>query len=104
MLARAAYDAALDVPEVAEVRSSWPGRVTHDRDDLVEGVVCVAQSDGRYEVTLYLTVHPVPLRALAGRVRSQVIESAEYAGLAEELGRVDIVIEDLASDSREGVG
>lgn len=97
LLARLARDAALGVGGVASVGPRpVPGRATHDGEERLEGVVCTAEPDGRYGVTLYLGAEPVRLQELAGRVRANVVAAADRAGVRHELGAVDVVVDDLA--------
>lgn len=96
-LARLARDAALRVPGVASVGPRpAPGRATLDGGERLEGVVSAAEPGGRYGVSLYLGVEPVPLHELADRVRAAAAAAAERHGLGAELGPVHVVIDDLA--------
>ena len=61
----------------------------------VDGVVCVALPDGRYQVSVHLVAAMVALRPLADAVRTRVERDAAVAGLADRLGPVDIAVEDV---------
>ncbi len=95
-LARVARDAALGVRGIAVVGPDMrPDRATFDAGEMLRGVVCAADSGGRYGVALYVGAEPLPLYALADAVRGAVATAAERNDLAAELGRIDIMIDDL---------
>jgi hypothetical protein len=100
-LARLARDAALRVPGVASVGPrAAPDQATLDGDQRLEGVVAAAEPGGRYGLSLYLGVEPVPLHDLGERVRAAVGKAAERDGLGSELGPVDVVIHDVVEPGR----
>ena len=68
----------------------------------VDGVVCAALPGGRYQATVHLVVAMVPLRPLADAVRARVQRDVTIAGLAERLGPVDIVVEDVRMPAELG--
>jgi hypothetical protein len=95
-LARAALQAALAVPGV--VRGEAGGgvpRVTLDATGRLDGVLAVAQPDGRYAIELRLVARLVPLQALAEAVRARVRTAAARAELDASLGEVDVEFADL---------
>jgi len=98
-VARAAREAVLGVDGVVDVTAGPLGRrITPDRNDAVAGVVATALPDGGYELALHLVAQPLPLHALADRVRQEV-----RTGLAEVLpevgiGPVSVAFEDLKGD------
>jgi len=59
-----------------------------------------AVPDGRFGVALRLVCELVPLRPLAEEVRSRIVTAASSAGLGEELGPLDIAIDDLVTAAR----
>jgi hypothetical protein len=61
----------------------------------VDGVVCAALPDGRYGVSVHLVAGMVALRPVADAVRARVAREAAAVGLADRLGPVDIVVEDV---------
>lgn len=98
-LARAALDAALEIPGVAGSTTGPLGAyVTGVGSARLPGVLAVAGAGGRYEVTLWLIGRPVDLVALADAVRDGVHRAAEEAGLLDRLGPIDVRWADLATD------
>jgi hypothetical protein len=96
-LARVALEAALGTRGVRSAHSGPAGRhATFDGVHRLEGVVCVADADGRYSLDLRLVGSFVPLYPLAERVRARVEERVAGAGLADLLGPVNVRFEDLA--------
>jgi len=95
-LARTALLAALAVPGVVQgdAGGNVP-RVTVDASGRLDGVLAVAQPDGRYEIQLRLVTELVPLIALAETVRGRVRSAAERAGLGASLGEIDVEFADL---------
>ena len=101
-LARLAVDGALGVTGVAAPYAGPDGRwATPDRDGAVAGAVVVAVGDGRYEVALHLIARPVPLHALADRVRDAVRDAAAKAGASDALGPVPVFWEGIADFEEE---
>jgi hypothetical protein len=97
-VARVALGAALTVDGVTAGSGGPLGlRVTQSGSERLVGVVSAADASGGYAVTLHLVVRVVPLGPLAERIRSQVGAQISAAGLADELARLDIVFEDIAS-------
>jgi hypothetical protein len=105
-VARAAREAALGVEGVAEVTAGPLSRwVTPDRNDPVRGVVVTALPGGAYELALYLVAEPVPLHALADRVRERARGAVTEAAPGLRLGPIAVAFEDLEgtfSAPREG--
>jgi len=102
-LARLALTTALATEGVVEGNAGPLGlRMTMDRGERVVGVVSAALPEGGYGVALHLTAHMIPLRPLADTVRSGVVAAAARAGLASELGPVDITFEDVREAGEAG--
>jgi len=91
-VARAALQAALDVPGVLGSDSGPSGaRVTADPAfGALTGVLATAQSDGRYAVDLSLVADMVPLPALAEEVRAHVRKRVNGEQLGTVLGAVNV--------------
>lgn len=89
-LARAALDAAVRVEGVAGLAPT-PG--LSSLGPLFAGVDVVAQGRDRYDLTLHLAAHLVPLLPLADAVREAVATASRRDGMAGELGRVDVRFE-----------
>jgi len=85
-LAGLAAEAAAVTPGVARLE---PGRTD-------EGVSCVVEPGGRYEVTVRVVAEPVPMPALADGLRERVVDAARAAGLDDELGSVTVIVGDLS--------
>ena len=95
-LAVVARAAALAVRGVVGLASGRAGmRMTASAGLRVDGVVCVALPDGRYQVSVHLVAAMVALRPLADAVRARVERDVATAGLADRLGPVDVVVEDV---------
>lgn len=95
-LARLAREATLGVEGVAATSAGLVGlRGTPDRGEVISGVVATALRDG-YELSMYLVAEPVPLYALADRVREGVRArvAAELPDLT--LGPIAVAFEDVA--------
>ena len=102
-LARLALTTALAVEGVDEANAGPLGlRMTVDGGERVVGVVSAALPEGGYAVALHLTARMVPLRPLAAAIRTRVVAAAAGAGLASELGPVDITFEDVREPGEEG--
>jgi hypothetical protein len=97
-VARVALEAALTVDGVTSGSSGSLGlRVTRSGSERLVGVVCAADASGGYAVALHLVVRPVPLDRLAERIRARVRARISAADLTDELARIDIVFEDIAT-------
>lgn len=91
-LARLALAAALAAPDVFEGEVG-PNRLRVTADPpagLLRGVSVTAEPDGRYGVDLRLVAGLVPLPALGEEVQRRVRQSARRAGLAEQLGGINV--------------
>lgn len=100
-LARLAREAALEDQDVVAVGNGPPVAATTDeRGERMDGVACIAERGGHYEVTLYLTTLPVPLAQLAERARERVRRVAGQHGLGDRLGEVNLVIRDVVAPSK----
>jgi hypothetical protein len=103
-LAQLALEGALSVEGVVSSSAGPSGVwITADDSGRVPGVVAAALRDGGYGLSLHLVVRPVPLHALAERVRERVARNAATAGLGEVLGPVDVSIEDVVSRAEDVV-
>jgi hypothetical protein len=91
-VARAALQAALEVPDVLGADAGQGGRrVTADpASGPLIGVLATAQSDGRYAVDLSLVADMVPLPALAEAVRARVSKRMDGEQLGNVLGAVNV--------------
>ena len=95
-LAALARAAALATPGVVALDAGRAGmRMTASEGLRVDGVVCAALPDGRYQVSVHLVAAMVALRPLADAVRARVERDVAIAGLAEWLGPVDVAVEDV---------
>jgi hypothetical protein len=95
-LARLARGAALDIRGVVDTDAGAAGtRATFGGGERVSGVVCTATHGGVYELELHLVTEPVPLHALADRVRKRVHTLATRARLDALVGPIDVVFEDV---------
>lgn len=95
-LAGIARAAACAVPGVVAL-SSGPHRrwLTVDRDGSVPGVVCLPLAAGGFCLELHLVARMTPLVELAETVRDRVEQDAARAGLADEIGRIDVAFEEI---------
>jgi hypothetical protein len=99
-IARVALEAALSVEGVNGWDAGAAGlRATRGGGDTVPGVVATADGEGTVSVDLFLVARPVPLPALAARVRERVGRGAAAHGLDHALGPVNIRFEDLVEDT-----
>lgn len=88
--------AALATPGVVGLDAGQTGiRMTASDGLRVDGVVCAALPDGRYQASIHLVAALVPLRPLADAVRARVQRDAAIAGLAARLGPVDVAVEEV---------
>jgi hypothetical protein len=95
-LAALARAAALATPGVVELDAGRAGmRMTASEGMRVDGVVCAALADGRYQLSVHLVGAMVSLRPLADAVRARVERDVAIAGLADQLGPVDVAVEDV---------
>ena len=95
-LAALARAAALSTRGVVGLDAGRVGlRMTASEGLRVDGVVCAALPDGRYQVSVHLIATMVSLRELADAVLARVERDAAFAGLADRLGPVDVAIEDV---------
>lgn len=102
-LAALARAAALGTPSVVGLDAGRAGiRMTASGGLRVDGVVCAALPDGRYQASIHLVVAMVPLRPLADAVRAQVQRDVTSAGLADRLGPVDIAVEKISTAGEIG--
>lgn len=88
-LVQVALDAALNVEGVAGLAPP-PGGLSP-----FAGIDVVAEGREHYGLTLHLAAHLVPLIPLADAVRDAVATAARRAGLAGDLGRIDVRFESL---------
>jgi len=95
-LAALARAAALATPGVVALDAGRTGmRMTASEGMRVDGVVCAALADGRYQLSVHLVGAMVSLRPLADAVRARVERDVAFAGLADQLGPVDVSVEDV---------
>lgn len=97
-LARLAERAAWRTPGVAALAGGDPWFTTPSLAGPVEGVACVAGAGGRYDLTIRITASPVPLAALADRIRANTRAAAARVGLEELVGSVDVVVAGLVEE------
>ena len=99
-LAAVARAAALATRGVVGLDTRRAGmRMTVSAGLRVDGVVCAAMPDGRYQVSVHLVAAMVALRPLADAVRARVERDVANAGLADRLGPVDVAVEDVQAPS-----
>lgn len=90
-LARAASDAALNVPGVLETVSGPDRRwVTVDHGQRLPGVICVASAGGGYDVSLWLKCELTPLSPLGTTVAGAVRGAAARHGYQIDELRIEI--------------
>ena len=95
-LAAIARAAALAISGVVGLDAGPAGMSMTASEGLrVDGVVCAALPDGRYQLSLHLVAAMVALRPLADAVRARVERDVAIAGLAERLGPMDVAVEDV---------
>ena len=95
-LAAVARAAALATRGVVGLDAGRAGmRMTGSAGLRVDGVVCVALPDGRYQLSVHLVAAMVELHPLADAVRARIERDAAVAGLADRLGPVDVAVEDV---------
>jgi hypothetical protein len=102
-LAALARAAALATGGVVGLDAGRAGmRATASEGLRVEGVVCAALADGRYQLSVHLVAAIVALRPLADAVRARVEREVARAGLADRLGPVDVAVEDVRARTEAG--
>ena len=102
-LAAVARAAALATGGVVGLDAGRAGmRMTASAGRRVDGVVCVALPEGRYQVSVHLVAAMVALRPLADAVRARVERDVGRAGLADRLGPVDVAVEDIQARAEAG--
>ena len=102
-LARIAHDAAMATEGVVDTDAGPVGaRMTLDGAKRLQGVTSTVLPDGRYGLSLHLVCRMVPLHPLVDALRARLERAAAAAGVADELGPVDITIEDVREDSELG--
>ena len=71
--------------------------ITQDGGRTIPGVVVAAAAGGRVEVGLHLVAYmpPRPLAEQAERLREALLAAAGRAGLAADVGEIDVTIHDL---------
>ncbi|MCA1700871.1 MAG: hypothetical protein LC790_18990 [Actinobacteria bacterium] len=95
-LAALARAAALGTPGVLGLDAGRAAmRMTASEGLRVDGVMCAALPDGRYQLSVHLVAAMVALRPLAVAVRTRVERDVAIAGLADRLGPVDVAVEDV---------
>ena len=95
-LAAVARAAALATGGVVGLEAGQAGmRITASAGLRVDGVVCAALPDGRFQVSVHLVAAMVALHPLADAVRARVERDVATAGLADRLGPVDVAVEDV---------
>jgi len=104
LLARLA-ERAIAAQDAVGATAGRDGRwVTADGDRLIDGVVVVA-AGRRLDVELHVVAEwpPEPLQQLAARLRGELELSASYCGLSDQLGDVDVAIDDVCERGDTGV-
>lgn len=95
-LAALARAAALATRGVVGLDAGREGiRMTASEGLRVDGVVCAALPDGTYQVSVHLVAAIVALRPLADAVRARIERDVAIAGLTDQLGPVDVAVEDI---------
>lgn len=98
-LARLAHEAALGAGGVVALDDQRPlASTAAEGGERVRGIWCVAEPSGRYELHVYITVRPVPIPALAERIRRRVRAAARRQGLAKEVGAIEVVVVDIVTE------
>jgi hypothetical protein len=95
--------AALSTPGVVGLDAGRAGmQMTASEGLRVDGVVCAALPDGRYQASLHLVAGMVALRPLTDAVRARVQRDAARSGLVERLGPVDIAVQNIRTPAEIG--
>lgn len=98
-LARLVHEVALGARGVVALDDRRPlASTAGEGGERVRGVWCVAEPSGRYEVHIYITVHPVSIPALTERIRQGVRDAARRQGLTEEVGAIEVVVVDIVTE------
>ncbi|WP_026910473.1 hypothetical protein [Patulibacter minatonensis] len=102
-LARVVAAATLRCTGVAALDPGRDDRLsTRTSVDLIPGVLVAADGEpGRHAVTVHVRARLVELHALADGVRLAVERETREHGLADALGRVRVVITDIALDGED---
>lgn len=87
--------AASALTEVDGVVGPSPAYGTPLGGGQIPGVVCMAAAGGGYDVTVYVTALPVPLKPLGERVMTQIVGAVEAAGFDQDLADVRVVVLDI---------
>jgi hypothetical protein len=94
-LARMAHDAALRVPGVIRTDVGPAGLFVSVGDgERVEGVICAADRDGGYAISLRLVCALMPLQLIAQQVRAAVAAAGSTAAI--RVISVDVAVADVA--------
>jgi hypothetical protein len=94
-LARLAHDCALRVSGVIRTDVGPSGLFVSVGDGRrVEGVICAADRDGGYAISLRLVCALMPLQAIAEQVRAAV--TAAGAAAATRVNSVNVAVADVA--------
>ncbi len=96
-LARAALGAALLVPGV-RAGDAGPARMhftAAGEGQRLDGVTCIADGRGGYEVSLQLVCEAVPLATLSAQIHERVSGAASGADLTAVLGNISVRFSDL---------
>lgn len=92
-----ARDVRADLIDLAERQAAaTPGVAGLERSHTGSGVACVVQPEGGYELTLRVVADPVPLPALAERLREGVLSAARATGVDAQLGAVVVIVADIS--------
>jgi hypothetical protein len=94
-LARMAHEVAMRTRGVVRTDGGPGGRFVSVGDgERVEGVTCVASTDGGYEISLRLVCALMPLEPIAEQVRTVIGAQAAVAGI--HVTGVDVQVVDVA--------
>jgi uncharacterized alkaline shock family protein YloU len=94
-LARMAHEVAMRTRGVVRTDGGPGGLVVSVGDgERVEGVTCVAATDGGYEVSLRLVCALMPLEPIAEQVRTAICAKAVTAGI--HVSSVNVQVADVA--------
>jgi hypothetical protein len=95
MLSRLAHDVIAASDGVSATAGSDRRWASADGPRAIEGVVAVADGQGRFELELHLVVDwpSDPLEDVAERLRDRLCRAAAAAGLEERLGEMLVAVE-----------